>query len=926
MQRLGMGDLADSVLARARRQVGNSAEGLLELMAQYRRQGDVDAAVQIALQVLRRSAGQATRLGVVDDAGRRLAIEALASSGKLPEMIERVEGQVALAPRSLALRQALAAYYQAAGEAEKLRANNEAIVDLRPDDVPLRMQVAAQLAASGDLTAALGHYRAAFKIDPSSFSTYSRPIITTLQRAGRFDDLLKLLDEAGLKTFEDLAGIRLVAQDLMKDPKTLDRGAALVFKAARAYPENLAALLAPVATVGPFWDRPGAYELAKGAILPRPEPAAVPPWSGLDATVPPGGWGDDGRLTTLAGRLLDVAGRSGRLDDLAGSIEASLARRPNWRAGQALLAAVRLRQGKVAEGRAILGPILADPSASPPFEALMTLGQEARDVPGAEALATALHERANQADRAINFSGFWMKPSSVRQLALLYRKAGRAADALAVATRAEEGMRAPISTANPALAAYRRISSLSGLGGLYLELGDPADALRDFDELVASGDDVELARTYPTREIYPAVDALLAPARGAFEAAKQTLADGALAPTLAALIRPGDPAGPVDLRLTIHPREVDRARVDSLLLACLELASRDPVGWPKVKSDLEGIARARPDDFEARVALALAACVGGDPGSIAAAATALDRASDEAPPVALPAGVRPDVRRREDAARRLGFWLVARACWAHDSTAEVGDRLAAKALPAAKAQLDARWTLAMLREQGLRSLDRGDRKGAEATWSSLLDRILEDDLAPAAPAADAPKARLRVPPASVARFRQAAELAGLAAEHGLAELSLRAVRDPLKGGPPVVPAALNSAPAGAAQRAATVAADAPPDPTALLVEAKLVELDALWARAQVPPEAAYETLRDVVLPPARPAEVFLFDPASARVAPGSAAGAKAGEVARLLARRAVAAGRADDLRRRLEARQPSPAAKAAARRLLAAIEEAERAP
>jgi len=935
MQQLGMGELADSVLARARRQVGNNAEGLLDLMDQYRRQGNVDAAVQIALQVLRRSLSQAaTRIGG-DDPDQKLAIEVLAGSGKLGEMIERVEGQVRQSPRSLTLQQTLAAYYQAAGRLDKLRATNEAIIALRPDDIPLRMQAAGQLAASGDVPAALAHYRSAFKIDPSAFSNYSRSIIAALQQAGRIDDLVKLLDEVGLKSFDSPILVRRLIQTLMADPKTLDHGLKLVVKGVEAYPDDAATLLDAAVTVASFWDRPDAYELARAAVLPRPGASTVAPWAGRDVVIPVGGWGADGKLTTLVSRLLDAASRLGKLDDLAASIEATLGRSERWTAGRALLGAVRLRQGRTAEGRGLLEPIPADTSGAASFEVLLILAQEARDAGGLDALATAFYERANKADRALTYASLSMKPSSVRQLARLYRKAGRAADAVAVANRAEEGLRALFTSPNAALSAYRRVNSLGGLGQLYLELGDLADALRVFDEVLGSDDEIELARTYPTRDVYPGVDSILAPALEGFEAARKSLADGAIAPTLAALIRPGDPARPVDLRLTVHPREVDRAALDGLLPACLGLAGRDPGVRSRVKGDLDAIAKGRPDDWEARIALALLAGLGDDPGALAAEASTLDRMAEASPLEPLPPRGRPDARRRDEAARRLGLWLVARSCWAHDSTAEVGDRLAARALDAARRQLDPRWTLAMLRERGQRALDRGDRPAAEAQWSALLEQILDDELAPSTPgrptAPDRPEAskgRLRVPPASVARFRQAAELSRLAAEHGLAELSLRAVRESLKGGPPVVPVALASLTLTGSQRAsiASATSDAPPDPTTVLVAARLVELDAAWSRAMVPPLAAYEALRDAVLPASRPSEVFPYDPSTAHAAPGSPAAARPGEVARALVRRAVASGRADDLRGRLAARQQSPAGKAAARRILAALEEAEKGP
>ncbi len=82
--------------------------------------------------------------------------------------------------------------------------------------------------------------------------------------------------------------------------------------------------------------------------------------------------------------------------------------------------------------------------------------------------------------------------------------------------------------------------------------------------------------------------------------------------------------------------------------------------------------------------------------------------------------------------------------------------------------------------------------------------------------------------------------------------------------------------------------------------------------------AAYEMLRDVVLPPARPTEIFLYDPTTTRPGRAISPTAKPGTVVKMLIRRAVATGKVEDLRQRVTARQESPAVK----RLLEAIEEA----
>jgi tetratricopeptide (TPR) repeat protein len=930
MHQLGMHDLADAVLARARRQVGNSPAALLELMAQYRRQGNLDAASQIAVDVLRRSTGQALRLGLVDDPAQKQALDVLAASGKLNEMIAKVEGQVKTSPGSLPLRQALAAYYRAAGRIDKLKETNEAILKLRPDDTALRMQVATQLAQAGDLDAALDHYRAVFRHDPAMLSTYSAAIFATFQQANKTDELVKLLDHVGLKNFISPVPILNLLGPMLKDPKTFDQGSALFTRAWQAFPNDRATLLIAATTVAPFWARPDAYDLARGVVLPRADANSVEPWAGIGETITVYEYGADGDVTTPTTRLLDAATRLGKLDDLAGLIEARLARLPGWRGGSALLAATRLRQGKVDEGRAILERLLADPDARPPYDALMVLGQEARHLPASGPLAVALYDRAVKTYRALIIASLFMKPSAVRHLALLDRQAGRPAEALALARQAEEGLRVANGSGTVAVTtSYRTVNSLSGLGGLYLELGDHANALRVYDELLGLTDDIQAARGFATRDVYPTVDSMLAPAREGVARALDGLTRETLPLTLETLIKAGDAARPVDLRLAIAPREVDKATVRSLLASALDLASRDPATLAKVKADLDAILKGRPGDFEARSAVALAA----DPGALATAVLVLDRLADEShlPPIAP--GARPVARVRDEAARRLGLWPVARRCWEHDSTAEVGDRLAAKALDAARHLPDPAWAMAMLRELGRRTLDRGDRPAAEARLADLLALIQRDPLAQAPPAAPpgrptpAGNARPRVPAYTVDRFRQAAEFAALAAESGMADLSLRAVRDSLKGGPPVVPVALSREPATVV-RATTATVEAPPDPTIVLVESKLVALDALWSKANVPPSTVYETLRDVVFPAIRPIEIFPYDPALTRSTRPSLADAPVppGEVARLLARRAKAAGKLDELRKKLDERKGSPPARDAARRLLAAIEETGKAP
>ena len=77
-----------------------------------------------------------------------------------------------------------------------------------------------------------------------------------------------------------------------------------------------------------------------------------------------------------------------------------------------------------------------------------------------------------------------------------------------------------------------------------------------------------------------------------------------------------------------------------------------------------------------------------------------------------------------------------------------------------------------------------------------------------------------------------------------------------------------------------------------------MKLDPIWRKHKVAPQAVYETLRDVVMPPERPTELFLY------TTPLGAAALKSPQsVGKLLAEWAVRAGKSQDLKGAIAARQ-----------------------
>ena len=188
------------------------------------------------------------------------------------------------------------------------------------------------------------------------------------------------------------------------------------------------------------------------------------------------------------------------------------------------------------------------------------------------------------------------------------------------------------------------------------------------------------------------------------------------------------------------------------------------------------------------------------------------------------------------------------------------------------------------------------------------------------------RARNNVPVLTTNRCGEAMQVAVLAAENSMHGLSLRAVRESLKGGPPVMPISMDDRATGIVR---TVPGnDEAPDPAMQLVAKYVATLEPLWERHQAPPGEVYETLREVVLPAARPTEIFLYatwlsTPGTGLAARVRGALTQSSSLAARLARWAVRAGRADDLRRRIEERKANPGARPAADVLLGQLAAAD---
>lgn len=933
MHQLGMHDLGEAVLARARRRAGNRTGSLVALMQQYQSQSKTDMAVQVAHQILRKPSPSfqlqtaASSNPREDENARQMAIQTLARSGRLKELIARAEAQHRASPKSIAIDQILLDYYRADGQKAKIRELYEQMSALRPDDARLQTHIANELTQVGEAETAIKLYRAAIKKDASLFGTQYGQVRNAFQRANKFDELVSLAEEIDLTALTDSNNISQLAQTLIQDPEKRERGLALFRRAWKAFPTQRQTLIATIQGDA-ITKLPELYEYARDAVIPAAGTARLKPWVNVEERL----WANpnDGRLTSTVTMLLDIAARQRKLDTLEQELTKAVEAQPEWSGGKAILVIVQAKRGKTAVAKASLRRLQDESKNTMPADARWITAQLLEDIPAMWDAVVRLYEDAlaNPQTSQRYYSDDVFNESPLRRLFTLYQRSGRTEDAHALLTRFVN--QPDDSATDDFWATQRRVNKAVQVGQRFFELGYPADAIRLYNAILSDESTLLMARTYED-DVSPLLR----------EGMKQGL-DGLnrenLPRTLSALLEP--PANPkvpyaTDIVLMIQPRELSKGTVISLLGTALKSAEDSPNLLTEARTTLRKRLEEWPKDISTLVAFALLALTEEKPDEIRTAVARLVQVVEETPLETLPANIRANVRQRTEAMPHIGVWLIARECSKREPLYAFAEKLTARAVDAARRQTDQSWSMAILREQANLALEQGDRAGAETAWGQMIDRVFSTNAKVTKPQpAQASTGSTSIKPASGAaapnrptilpttreRFGQGMELAVFAARRGGHVTSLRAVTQSLSGGPPLD----DNVPNNRARTTVVMSSGAnlQLDAQLSLVEQKLYELDGYWVRDRVPARDVYETLRSVVLPDGRPAEIFLYARPlsfSDGTQPWRYELSSPRSVGGLLARWAQRAGKADDLRERIQARKTQPMAELPAEILLALL-------
>ncbi len=743
MHQLGMHEQAEAVLSRAGRQAGNKTDVLSSLMEQYASTGKNEVAVQIAHQLLRRSKPssnaqmQRQRNNDGTDPTRNQALQVLNRSGKLPEMIAKVESQLKNSPKSQRLLETLLEYHVAAGNDKKIEELNAKLSESKVDNPQFRYQLAMKLLDAGKTTEANEHLKIVFEKEPRLAMNNYWELQNKYESHNKLEDLATLYESIDLKVFRQQTHVITNAiSNMASRDKTKDRSLKLFKKAWQDLPEARSELLGNMRDES-FWKLPEIYDYAREGVIPSELTVKNNRFQGFGSTY---SYAEDGKITTLYSRILDMSVAQKKLDSLGEDVASAIKKMPTWIGGKALAAMIELRKGRVEEAKATFTTML------PTFDKLSGndqyyVGYAAREI-GQELMAheacVELAIKYFEQSLKNNRDQYEFQYTAGKPLMILLKKLGRKVEARQVLI---DGMnpRDDDYGNGPEYSAYRRVLNAVGIGKEFQELGYPADAIKIYQRVLSNSDDLQQSLRYGGSQYKQQLQAGL----------KKSLAD--LKPeALVELLTPSpkpkakpkpvntgrtrqpqpkvedvavDPEA-VDLILLLDSRELDKTKMSSALGSLIAGMAAQPAMLDQAKVALTEVRTKRPDDFGAAILATQMVLSGKDEAAKMSSVEELIALTERTPLDAPSDKGTFTAKQRAAAMQQVQLWLIARDCLKHEPLRAAGETLAQRALLAAKRQTDNAYALAILREWGQLALQAGDKPTAERLWGEMLEMVL----------------------------------------------------------------------------------------------------------------------------------------------------------------------------------------------------------
>ncbi len=193
MHELGLSGKAEQLEQRVKTLSQNDFHQLVQLMQKQQSRGAKKEAAALAKQVLRQMTNATTNEEYIRDS----ALRVLKDSGDLDELIASTEKQLASNPNSVRVLTDLWNYYMAKGDAAKATARAEQVLNLRPNDMGLRMQYAISLCRNQKNDAAMKQFRIILDKEPSAlFGNNMYQVLNAFRNAKRLDEFTQLIAKA----------------------------------------------------------------------------------------------------------------------------------------------------------------------------------------------------------------------------------------------------------------------------------------------------------------------------------------------------------------------------------------------------------------------------------------------------------------------------------------------------------------------------------------------------------------------------------------------------------------------------------------------------------------------------------------------------------------------------------------------------------
>ena len=726
MRRLGLGAMADAILARAERTATNQTSSLASLMMLYQGQGKVEQANQLAHILLRkttspininmRSGRNPTRYQTQDSGLRTQALQLLHRSGGLKGLITQLESQLERSPDSISAMQQLIEFYGATNQKEDVLRVVQQGLQVRPDSPMLRLQLAKHLEQSGKANEACDQYLELLKIRPDWVTDELYQIDRVFTQAKRKADLVNGLSQINLKQVSQPYYIFQTASGLLANEETVEAGLKLLERAFDAFPSYRHYLTQNIQNQA-IWNNDRFYEFAKRAVLPTPQDIRSNPWKGLDQI---SSYSGNGEVNVFFHQMLQGLKSTDKLNDLENEIQNLLDQQTGWHSGRAMLALLELATDRKSEAQARLTAMFEDDaiSKSMPAEACWIIGQELDRFEDTRDLALTLFERAVSAPSTNSMNQLQYTP--VAKLLDGFARVGRTEDAKQLLLK--QLSQATFDQYDSSYASYQRIENTTWAAQQLVKMNCPVDAMKLYRELLDQPEQLSLASSMYSGG---AGDQLENKVRQGLSAAMNSVSEKNASDVVAQLLsvpetlKLGDSA--VDLMISI-PQAQDLAKNDikSSYVELLKTLAVDATTAERIAVRLTELTRQYPDDLSIAILDTAWQLHNSSDDAAQAVKNLLVLASDYRLED-IPEGRRPNSRQRREAAKLIPLWLVAQACIGKPDLHQDGMKLAEISQAAAARQLGIKDSSAVLYHWGKVLLNAGYKEAAEARWSELLE-------------------------------------------------------------------------------------------------------------------------------------------------------------------------------------------------------------